>query len=193
MKNKWELREQIIKKREAMDMDLKDKNDKSIHRRLFKDENFKDCKEILIYLSYKNEINTYEIIREALKLNKKVGIPKTIFKEREMDFIHLKDFDDIEKIPENKLGIKEPLEGEVLNPTDDTIIIMPGLAFSLKGERLGYGGGFYDRYLSKFEIKNKIALCNEFQILKNIPTNKNDEFVSKIITEKRTIKIKQLP
>jgi len=189
MQSKLGLREEIVKKRESMSKTLKEKNDEKIHDRLFQDKDFENSKEIFIYLSYKSEINTYKIIKKSFMLNKKIAIPKTIFRERAMDFIHLKDYDDIDKIPVNKMGIREPLKGEVLIPTYNTIIIVPGLAFTLKGERLGYGGGFYDIYLSKHKVKNKIALCYEFQMLKTIPIDKNDEFVSKIITEERTIEV----
>ncbi len=190
MKDKKEFREEIILKREQMDVFLKNKNDGLIHEKLFQDETFVNSKQIFIYLSYKNEIDTYEIIKRSFELNKKVGVPKTIFKDRQMDFVHLKSFNDIEKIPLNKMGIKEPLEGDVLIPTEDTIVIVPGVAFTLKGERLGYGGGFYDRYLSKYGVKNKIVLCYDYQILNCIPIDENDILVSKIITENRTIQIK---
>ncbi|MCL2320872.1 MAG: 5-formyltetrahydrofolate cyclo-ligase [Oscillospiraceae bacterium] len=189
MKDKKEIRREVISIRENIDIDIKNKNDKLICERLFCDEDFINSKEIFIYLSYNNEVNTYGIIKTSFELCKKVAVPKTVFKDRAMDFINLNNFNEIDKIPINKIGIKEPLEGEVLYPKETTLVIVPGVAFTLKGERIGYGGGFYDKYLIKYNIKNKIALCYEFQILEEIPVNEEDILVSKIITEDRSISL----
>ncbi len=189
MKDKNQTRKEIISIRESLDIVSKIQWDDMICEKLFKEEVFKNAKKIFIYLSYNNEINTDKIIKEAFRTGKIVGVPRTVFKDRKMDFINIKNYDDISKIPKNKMGIKEPSDGEVLYPDLDTVVITPGVAFTIRGERLGYGGGFYDTYLENYHIKNKIALCYEFQILTSIPVYKNDMLVSKIITENRVIEI----
>ena len=140
------------------------------------------------------EIPTQGIIHTALNDGKKVALPKirTGVKDgAEMDFVF------INKDTEYKsgvYGILEPVSDEFIDVkgiNDRAEMLIPGLCFDIKGRRIGYGGGYYDRYLTKCP-KDKFhitALAYEYQIFESLPFNENDKTVNLIVTENRCIEI----
>lgn len=126
------------------------------------------------YLSYNQEVRTEPILRRAEADGKRVAVPK-IFGD-EMRFLRL----DWAKVAAGYRGIPEPTDGEIANDTD-ALILMPGLAFDPQGHRLGYGGGFYDRFLSA-EPHPTIALCYNFQLLDLLETEAHDIPVDAVLS-----------
>ena len=140
------------------------------------------------------EIPTQRIIDTAIKDGKKVALPKIrtgVKAGAKMDFVF------INKDTEYKAGvygILEPDSDEFINVNDmsDKIeMLIPGLCFDIRGRRIGYGGGYYDRYLSQYpEDKFHItALAYAYQIFESLPFNENDKTVNLIVTENRCIEI----
>lgn len=189
--DKGELRKEIKFKRENLSKEIKLKYDDNIKKALFESEVYKNSKVVFIYVNMDSEINTTEIIKELLSSDKKVAVPKVIpinAKERQMKALKI---DSMLQLNESgAFGILEPsMECEDISEEVD-LIIMPGLAFDVKGNRLGYGGGFYDRFLRKYPNGKRVALCYDFQILDEVPREFFDEKVQVIISEKRITDLK---
>ena len=137
---------------------------------------------VFTYYPFRKEINTQEIIKDALAKNKKVVLPRVSGSEIEIFFIKDMKTD----LKPGSFNILEPdvsiCRKAELQSID--IVIVPGLGFDLNFNRLGYGGGFYDKIMAKFGRKTKkIALAFDLQILDNIPSSSRDQKVDIIITE----------
>ncbi len=136
---------------------------------------YRRAKTLYAYLSYNQEVRTEAIIRHALAEGKQVAVPKVCGDE--ICFLLL------EKSTQIALGYKgipEPTDGEEANDAD-ALVLMPGLAFDRAGHRMGYGGGFYDRFLAK-EPHPTIALCYDFQLLPVLPTEAHDIPVDAVLS-----------
>lgn len=141
---------------------------------------------IFIYLSFKNEVITDFIIEKALKDNKKVFAP--LIDKNTMTFHRIDNINPIELV-KNRFGILEPPKGlKTVIPESNDIMLIPGVGFSLKGERLGRGGGFYDRFLSCNSDIIKVGISFEVQIYNKIPTEEWDITLDFILTEKALYK-----
>ncbi len=136
------------------------------------------------YYPVNYEINCFNLINNFLKKKNKIALP-VIRKKNQMDFFLWSNKD---PLIANKYGIPEPVHSKIVYPD---IIIVPILGFDKNKFRLGYGGGFYDRYLYKLKIKKKflsIGIAFSFQEITHIPINKYDQKLDIIITERSTIK-----
>lgn len=131
------------------------------------------------YMPYNQEVRTLPILKQAIRDGKKVAVPKVYGDE--MRFIYVVDFDRMEK---SKFGIPEPIEDTPVADDPYALVLMPGLAFDAQGHRIGYGGGFYDRFLAKEPMHPKVALCYDFQMLPVIDTNAFDIPVDRVIWTK---------
>jgi 5-formyltetrahydrofolate cyclo-ligase len=155
----------------------------SIQEKLFATLEFKKAKIILFYASLRNEVETDRMIKEAQAQGKVIGLPVVFEKERDLVPFLVKDF------PKNlTLGpydIRQPKE-EFSNPVslaDIDLVIVPGVAFDERGNRLGRGKGYYDRFLKTLpEDTPSIGLAFDFQIVDDLPHSSVDLSVKKIIT-----------
>ena len=140
-------KQEIRKKHLALRADLKNRPDadKKICSRFLSQEAYKQAKTVMIYLSYKSEPDTWRLARHILSDGKRLCAP-VCKSGGEMDCFLIRD-------PENlclsDMGIYEPFPTEPVQPDEIDVIVVPGCAFSEKGFRIGYGGGYYDRYLPK--------------------------------------------
>lgn len=140
-----------------------------------------DFKSVFIYSDFRNEVPTSGIIEFCFKNHIKVGLPRS-FKDHSMKFYRIESFDDL--IPGYQ-GIFEPdaEKCEELYGDTSTLMILPGVAFDQNGRRLGYGGGFYDRYLELKPEIYKIGVAYDLQIEQLLPKDKHDILMDMIITE----------
>lgn len=178
------LRESILNLRMHLTKaEVKDKSDK-IFKQLKNLEMMGKSQNILLYMDFRNEVRTQEIIDYLVGQGKNVYLPRVIFKEREMR-AYL--YDGLETLEKSKYGILEPsINAKALELSSLDLIIAPGVAFSSSGYRLGYGGGYYDKFLEKLGREVPvIALAFELQMLNDLPVEKHDRIVSKIVTEKQ--------
>ncbi len=145
-------------------------------------DEYKDAETIFIYYPFRKEINTRIIIKDALSKNKKIVLPKVSGSEIKLFFIT-----DIKKdLKPGSFSILEPDISQCMEADLKSIdlVIVPGLCFDLNFNRIGYGGGFYDRILKKLNSKiNIIALAFDLQIFNNIPACSHDQKVDIIMTE----------
>ena len=180
---KSELRKIMMAKRNELLVDKKEKLDRNIFQKLISNPMYLNAKVIFIYVSYENEVNTHEVIKHALQSGKIVCIPKVISKDIGMVAMEINSFDELTP---GAYGILEPSSrnGVVIDPKEIDMIILPGLAFDKFGGRLGYGGGFYDRYLLAVKKDTpKIALGYSFQLVEKVPTEELDVPIDDVITD----------
>lgn len=142
---------------------------------------FEKADRILAYADYNREVMTGYLIEEAWKRGKEVAVPKVSGKD--MVFYKLTDFSQLEP---GYYGIPEPVSGETVD-WEEGLMIMPGVAFDRENHRVGYGGGFYDRFLEKHPGLCRLAVAFDFQILSQVPTEPTDIFPHIIVTEKETL------
>ena len=152
--DKKELRKKYTKVRaEVEDKDLKDK---LIRKNLRELDLYKKAKSVFVFISYRSEVDTKGIIEDILADGKKLLVP--LVKGSQMIAVEVKGIDDLEP---NKMGILEPKDGEEVTEVDLTLT--PGLAFDKAGYRLGYGGGYYDKFFAKVDtIRMGIGYYDQF-------------------------------
>ncbi len=157
-----------------------------ICNRLFDMDVYRTSQKIFTYINYKSEFVSSIIIDRALSDKKTVAVPVMSGNAHEMFFIEIKNLNELSK---NKFGILEPklIFDKIIKPDFKTIIIVPALAFDKKGFRLGYGGGFYDKYLSENESFLTVGCAFDFQIIDEIIHNKFDIPVDLILSENTLI------
>ncbi len=177
--NKDELREEMRRLRRAMT--AKEVNEKSgkIQHLLFGFDKYINAKTVMVYISAFKEPSTIEIIRDALNRGKRVIAP---ISDTETETITLSYLDDINDLKKSAYGIFEP---SVIKPADAAaidFILVPGLAFDKRGNRMGFGKGYYDKLLCHTAAE-KTALCYGFQLLDEIPSDEHDVPMNTIITE----------
>lgn len=191
--NKLLLRKKFLSMRDSLTLKERNKYSKNIAELLYSSLEFKKAKNIFIYLSFNSEVDTVQIIEHSFKLKKRIYVP-VILKNREMYTIEIKTLDNLKL---NNYGILEPiLNDDIINfklnyKTNDNIdlVIVPGIVFDKKGYRIGYGGGYYDKFFSNNKNLYRIGLSFEIQLIEKIPYEKHDIYMNKIITEKRILKI----
>ena len=185
---KKRIREEIIQKRKELLPETKKEYDELIFKQLIESDMYNKSKKIFTYVSFGSEIDTIKFIKYALNDNKEIYIPKTDKRKREMVAIRINSLDNMDV---DNWGILEPKSMDKNKIGKDfDLILMPGLAFDRRGNRVGYGGGYYDKYLSQIkEESNKIVVAYDFQIVNNIRHENHDIKVNYIITNKEFIKI----
>lgn len=190
--NKESLREQIRRKRQKLSREEIEGKSKLIKEKLFSLPEFQSARTVAFYVAMKksNEVETEEMIKESLKLGKRVLVPITDLVEDKIAFSEIKSFDDL--VP-STFDILEPVpELRKIFPHEAIrLAIVPGIVFDLHGHRIGYGLGFYDKFLSQLtKYVTKIGLAFEFQIVGKLPNESHDITLDKLISEERIIECK---
>jgi 5-formyltetrahydrofolate cyclo-ligase len=142
----------------------------------FATEEYRNARSIYGYLPYNQEVRTVPILEQALRDGKRVAVPKCYGDE--MRFIWMKDLSAVEK---GYAGIPEPIAGGPVADDEEALVLMPGLAFDREGHWIGYGGGFYDKFLARETNHPKVALCYDFQVLDHLETEEFDIPVDKVL------------
>jgi len=174
MKDK--IRKLFLQKRNSLSIEDVEEKSRKIISKLKKDKDYIKAKTVMFYVSKEKEVNTQEIIKEALK-EKKVIVPKVIGKG--IVCCELKEFD---KMEFSCLGILEPKEVIKCDVSKIDLIIVPAVAFDKSSHRIGYGKGYYDELLKHAKAK-KLGLAYDFQIVDKIPADEWDVKVDKVITD----------
>ncbi|HHL3301681.1 TPA: 5-formyltetrahydrofolate cyclo-ligase [Bacillus cereus] len=182
---KLRLRKQIIEHMNSLSKERYTTLSEKIAFSLYKQKEWAEAKTIGITLSMENEVNTYPIIEKAWKEGKRVVVPKCNKETRTMSFRQISNFDQLETV---YMNLREPIPAltEEVNADEIDLQIVPGVAYTERGERIGYGGGYYDRYLVHYKGKT-LSLAYSFQMVEHIPVEPFDKNVEKIITEKGTM------
>lgn len=178
---KKEVRQEVLQQLTKLSAqpELKEKAQEKLRERLFKSEEWQRASAIGITLSMNKELDTAPIIQRALLENKRVGIPVTFEKGR-MIFCEYQLGDPLE---ETSFGVLEPVKQLDIPKKEIDLLLVPGVAFSTKGYRVGFGGGFYDRYLVDFK-GTTCSLVFTVQLRDDWEPNQYDLPVNKLIIER---------
>ena len=185
---KSEIRRDTVARRDALTKKQHAEKSGAIMERLFEFANFLESRIVLFYLSHKSEVDTEPMIRKALALEKIVALP--LIDEEKGGIVPFKvDNLDGDTGPGYR-GIREPIPQRCKEiPVQQVnLAIIPGIAFDVRGGRIGYGTGFYDRFIPDLDITTrKVALAFECQIVPQIPMEPHDRYTDIIITEERIV------
>ena len=176
MVNKKELRQAIRTQKRAMTEEEIIRKSAALAEKFLASDAYKQARTIYGYLPYNQEVRTVPMLAQALQDGKQVAVPKCYGDE--MKFIVLEDLSLVEK---GYAGIPEPIADEPVANDETALVLMPGLAFDEAGHRIGYGGGFYDKFLSREPGHPTLALCYDFQMLPNLETEEHDIPVDYVI------------
>lgn len=130
---------------------------------------YQNAKTIYGYLPYNQEVRTVPMLEQAMRDGKRVAVPKCYGDE--MRFLYMEDLTKVEK---GYAGIPEPIADGPVADDPTALVLMPGLAFTRDGKRMGYGGGFYDKFLASEPTHPTVALCYDFQMVADLPTEEYD-------------------
>lgn len=181
--NKKELRQRILgllKNQSAENRALKSRD---IEEKLFGLPEFESAKTILFYASLKEEVNTYQMIRKSLHLGKSICLPRLATEKGHMGPALVSDLDS--NLGKSRYGIDQPgPDAQEVSLDDVDLVIVPGIVFDRQGNRLGRGGGYYDRMLSRLSSRaNTFGLAFDFQIVDDLPfLESHDTAVSRVIS-----------
>lgn len=181
---KKRLRNRYKTLRAAMDPRLKEACDARIRGRLRSLPEYKQCKTVLCFVSTEIEVDTHKIINHALREGKIVAAPYCIDGTRNMDFYRIRSLDELSR---RTFGVLEPdpRKAEKITDFHDSLCILPGMAFDYTGYRLGYGGGYYDRFLSKvYRHGVAVGICYSSCIAKALPKGRYDVPCQILVTDK---------
>lgn len=175
--NKTELRRQIRLQKRAMTEQQIEKASRELGEKFAACPQYQKAKTIYGYMPYNQEVRTVPMLERALREGKQVAVPK-VYGDT-MRFILVSDLTRMEK---SSMGIPEPIDDGPVADDPTALVLMPGLAFTVRGDRMGYGGGYYDKFLSAEPDHPTVALCYDFQILESLPTEEYDIPVDLVLT-----------
>ena len=176
------VRKTVLDARHRLSPEQRRAKSAEIENRVFLLPEFRSAAIVMLFASFQSEVETHHLIRRALAEGKRVVLPKV--KGKDLELIEIENFD--RDVSPGAWGIPEPDRGRRVEPGEVGLIVVPGAAFDESGNRVGYGGGFYDKLLPAYNGKT-VALAFELQIVKSVPVDPHDVPVKKIITEKRVI------
>lgn len=184
---KQHLRAEYKEKRRALSETEKARLDRKITNKFLNLFQYREAQTLLCYVSTEIEVDTFQILRRALEDGKTVAVPRCVDGTREMDFYILTD---LKQLSVGAFGVLEPNSAKCEKLTDlsDGLCVVPALCYDLNGFRLGYGKGYYDRFLSRF-AGNTVGLVYENCLCGSLPHGKFDRRIEKIVTENRVINI----
>ena len=186
---KHSIRNNLLSERDQISPEIILENSKIITESLTKLDIYQKSANIMLYIATPSEVQTKEIVKTAQKDKKRIFVPLITRRQQPILPSLVNDFE--KELSAGYLGILQPKKEffRIYPPNILDLVIVPGVAFTIQGHRLGRGGGYYDQFLSQLDAKTiSVALAFEMQILSQLPTDKNDFPVDCIITERRVIK-----
>ena len=167
--DKKELRATIRQQKRAMTEEEIVTKSQQVCRLLMDHDLYKHARTFYGYLPYNQEVRTTPLLEQAIRDGKRVAVPKCYGDE--MKFIYL---DDLSKVEPGYANIPEPIADGPIADDPTALVLMPGLAFDPEGHRVGYGGGFYDKFLAQEPHHPTVALCYDFQMMPHLETEEYD-------------------
>lgn len=188
--NKKALRKEMKEKRKLIGKEKRAELSKQVVARLEASEDYKAAKNIFAFVSFGTEIFTHDFIKNSISAGKNIYIPFINEEENIMYASKLDSFDDLEIGFYNILA-QAPDKINIGDPKNLDLIVVPGLIFGENFYRIGYGGGYYDKFLSQEGVKaKKIGICFDFQVVDRVESEPHDVSLDEILTDKRKIERK---
>jgi len=175
----------LLERRDATSFDMMKIVSQQIHKKLRKSKIFRDANKIGVYYPIGSEVLTQDIMQEILSSGRELFLPKVV--EDEIEFRKITDFSCLEK---GNFDIMEPKDNCAVENNLD-LLLVPTVGISQDGVRLGYGHGFYDKFLSKNKIET-VSLIFEKQVIKKIPHSDHDIIMNWILTENRFSNVSEI-
>ena len=176
---KRDLRRALLEKRGSLSFEVRREKDERLCQTLMQTDAFSHSDTLLAYFPIRNEIDVLPLVEKAFAMGKRVAFPKCE-RDGKMDFYYVNSISDLE---DGAYGIKEPKETcELFSGSGKALCILPALSFDKNGYRLGYGGGYYDRFLSRFDLTSVGLVYEEF-FFDELPRNEHDKKASILIKE----------
>lgn len=175
--NKKELRAVIREKKRAMTVEQIENTSRLLGEKFAACPQYQNARTIYGYMPYNQEVRTVPMLERALQEGKQVAVPK-VYGDT-MRFILVTD---LTRMKKSDMGIPEPVDDGPVADDPTALVLMPGLAFTSRGDRMGYGGGYYDKFLSAEPDHPTVALCYDFQIVESLPTEEYDIPVDLVLT-----------
>ncbi len=185
--DKKAFRKSMLVRRDAIPYENRIEADKVRNERIRNWEIYQTTELLLFYVSYRSEADTLQLLKKALEAGRKVAVPRVV--GTDMVFYRITDFS---QLIEGYKGILEPDKEQTEAITDlpeCTLLFVPGCAFDERGGRMGYGGGFYDRFMEAYPDVLRVALAYEEQLVEDVPKEVHDKLVDVIVTEKRIVQV----
>ena len=167
--DKKELRKKIREQKRAMTEEQIVAASQRLGELFLHCRQYQGAKTIYGYLPYNQEVRTVPMLEQAMRDGKRVAVPKCYGEE--MRFIYM---DDLSKVEKGYANIPEPIADDPVADDKTALVLMPGMAFTTDGKRMGYGGGFYDKFLAAEPDHPTVALCYDFQMVEDLPTEEYD-------------------
>ncbi len=181
------LRKNALHMRDSLSTDEVNEKSRVIVNQLMMTVEYKKSKFIMCYVDFRNEVSTRTLINESLKLGKRVAVPVIVTLENHKKDMIPSEISTIEELKPGTYGILEPEKIKPVDPSELDLIVVPGVAFDMSKNRIGYGAGYYDRFLEKTPLCSKIGLAFEIQINESIFCEDHDIALDRIITEERIL------
>lgn len=175
MNDKKSIRKNILSKRKSLNNQEVVTKSSLICKKIINSNVYNESKVIYCYSSINNEVLLDELFDDIFKQGKSLALPKV--EDNQLIFYLI---DNLKKLQPGYFKILEPVD--CIKAETPDLVITPGVAFTNNGKRLGYGGGFYDRFFSKYPDVYKIGAAYDFQILDFVPTEEHDYILNEIIT-----------
>ena len=183
---KKEIRQKMLAKRRALSASEIDEKSRALRDQIVSLPVYQKAKRFMAYLSMKGEADLDPLIRQALADGKEIYIPVCL-PEKQMEAGRLLSMDHFKKGP---YGLRDLPDGyEVISPEALDLVLVPGVACTKEGIRLGMGAGYYDRYLSHVPFEKRVVTLWDFQVIADIPFEPFDQKMAQIVTEKRVISV----
>ena len=187
--NKKDLRKEMLKKRSNLSAEIREEYSKTVASSLYENEDYKKAEIIMAFLSFGSELDTRYLIEDSIAKGKIVVIPVMVPETKELKISRILDYSELEIGHYNILTPKKEFL-RFLDPKTIDLILVPGLIFARDGYRVGYGGGYYDRFLAGIDKRvPKIAIGFDMQLVDTVPTDHYDIPVDYILTEKQFLEI----
>jgi len=167
--DKKALRAQIRQLKRAMTLEQIEEASAKLGELFRQTEQYQNAKTIYGYLPYNQEVRTVPMLEQAIRDGKRVAVPKVYGDD--MKFIYM---DDLTQVSLGYANIPEPIADGPVAEDKTALVLMPGMAFTKNGDRMGYGGGFYDKFLASEPEHPTVALCYGFQMVEQLPTEEYD-------------------
>ena len=186
-----DLRKKILALRDGISSEDIVEKSKMISEKVLGFKEMEMARNVFTYVNFRSEVMTIPLINELMEKGKIISVPKTYVDENKMEAIYITNFS--EDLVPGYCDILEPreeiLKTNITEPQNIDVVILPGSVFDERGGRMGYGGGYYDRFVEKIPFAIRIGLAFEEQIVSEAPLRPHDELLDYIVTEKRIIAI----